>query len=241
VGDDKVIEKGDASKDAPGVKKAVCLCSGGLDSTIAATIARNRGYEIYLFHVNYGQKAERKELEVVERLKEALGAKNLVSADIELFKNLSALTSKDASIPMDADVNLDASDTPSTWVQCRNLVFTSLAAAYAEYLGAEKIFVGFNAEEAQSYPDNRPEFVERFNFLLDKAVASYSLPPKIEAPLVNLFKPEIVRMGIKEGAPLELSWSCYLEGEKHCGRCESCQHRRRGFEEAGVADPTKYL
>ena len=222
-------------------KKAVCLCSGGLDSTIAATIAKNQGYELYLFHVNYGQKAEKKELEVVTRLKEALGAKDLVSVDLELFKNLSALTSTGAQIPMGDDVNLDATATPPTWVQCRNLVFTSLAAAYAEHLGAEKIFVGFNAEEAQSYPDNRPEFVERFNFLLDKAVASFSIPPKIEAPLVSLFKPEIVRLGIEVGAPMALSWSCYLNGEKHCGSCESCQHRRRGFEEAGALDPTEYI
>jgi 7-cyano-7-deazaguanine synthase len=100
--------------------------------------------------------------------------------------------------------------------------------------------VGFNAEEAQSYPDNRPEFVERFNFLLQKAVASFSKPPAIEAPLVNMFKREIVKTGVEVGAPLALTWSCYLNGETHCGSCESCQHRKRGFLEAGIADPTEY-
>ncbi len=221
-------------------KKAVCLCSGGMDSTTAATIAKRTGYELYLFHVNYGQKAEKKELEVIAKIKEALGAADLVSVDIDLFRNLSALTSADAVIPTGDQVDLNAKATPPTWVQCRNLVFVSLAAAYAEYIGAEKIFVGFNAEEAQSYPDNRPEFVERFNFLLPKAVASFSKPPVIEAPLVNMFKREIVKTGIEVSAPLALTWSCYLNDEKQCGTCESCQHRKRGFKEAGVADPTEY-
>lgn len=221
-------------------KKAVCLCSGGMDSTTAATIAKKAGYELYLFHVNYGQKAEKKELDVISKIKDALGAVDLVSVDIDLFRNLSALTSDESTIPTGDQVDLNAKATPPTWVQCRNLVFVSLAAAYAEYLGAERIYVGFNAEEAQSYPDNRPEFVERFNFLLPKAVASYSKPPIIEAPLVNMFKREIVETGIKIGAPLALTWSCYLNGEKQCGTCESCQHRKRGFMEAGVADPTEY-
>lgn len=221
-------------------KKAVCLCSGGMDSTTAATIARREGYELHMFHVNYGQKAEKKELEVISKIKEALGANELVSVDIDLFRNLSALTSPEAAIPEGKEVDLNAKATPKTWVACRNLVFVSLAAAYAEHLGAGRIFVGFNAEEAQSYPDNRPEFVDRFNFLLQKSVASFSRPPAIEAPLVNMFKREIVLTGIAEGAPLELTWSCYHNGMLHCGKCESCQHRKRGFLEAGVADPTEY-
>jgi 7-cyano-7-deazaguanine synthase len=222
-------------------KKAVCLCSGGMDSTIAATMAKQAGYEIHIFHVNYGQKAEKKELEVIEKISKALGAMDLVCEDIDLFRNLSSLTRADAAIPMGDQVDLDAKASPPTWVYCRNLVFVSLAAAYAEYLGAEKIYVGFNAEEAQSYPDNRPEFVDRFNMLLEKAVASFSHPPRIEAPLVNMFKPEIVKTGTEVKAPLELTWSCYLARELHCGHCESCQHRKRGFMEAGIADPTEYV
>jgi 7-cyano-7-deazaguanine synthase len=223
-----------------GLRRAVCLCSGGLDSTIAATIAKRAGFELHLFHVNYGQRAEDKEREVVERLRDALGAADLVHIDLDMFRNRSALTTPGAKIPLGEGVDLDASATPPTWVQCRNLVFVSLAAAYAEYLGAERIYVGFNAEEARSYPDNRPEFVERFNALLERAVASFSRPPVIEAPLINLLKPEIVRLGIEVGAPLELTWSCYLNESEHCGTCESCQHRKRGFSEAEVVDPTRY-
>lgn len=224
-----------------GEAKAVCLCSGGLDSTIAASIARRAGYDLYLIHVNYGQKAQGRELDAVRRISKAIGAADVYSVDVDLFCNRSALTTATAQIPMGEDVILDAITTPPTWVSCRNLVFGSMAAAYAEYLGAEKIFVGFNAEEAQSYPDNRPEFVDSFNHVLTKAVASFSRPPQIEAPLVHLFKPDIVRLGLEVGAPMELSWSCYLNGKLHCGSCESCQHRRRGFKEAGVVDPTQYM
>lgn len=223
------------------MSKAVCLISGGLDSTIAASVAASKGYDLYFFHVNYGQKSEDKELQVVRKLADVLGAKALMSVDVGLFKGLSALTSVDTSIPQGDSVDLDASATPPTWVQCRNLVFVSMAAAYAEYLDAERIYVGFNAEEAKSYPDNRPEFVDRLNKTLEVAVASFSKPPSIEAPLLHLEKPEIVRLGHDIGAPMELTWSCYLKGDKHCGKCESCQHRRRGFLEAGIADPTSYL
>lgn len=222
-------------------RKAVCLCSGGMDSTIAATIAKQAGYDIYLFHVNYGQRAEKNELNVIKKISNTLGASDLVLVDINLFRDRSVLTSTKADIPTGNDIDLDAVATPPTWVHCRNLVFVALAAAYAEYLGAEKIYVGFNAEEAQSYPDNRPEFVDRFNLLLEKAVASFSKPPTIEAPLINMFKPEIVKTGVAVGAPLAITWSCYQNGEKHCGVCESCQHRKRGFLEADIADPTEYL
>ncbi|MCJ7443131.1 MAG: 7-cyano-7-deazaguanine synthase QueC [Methanotrichaceae archaeon] len=221
------------------MKKAICLCSGGMDSTVAAAIGKQNCQELYLFHINYGQKAEAKEKDAVRKIKDALDAK-IAFVDIEFFRNLSALTSAKAPIPLANEVQLDSTITPPTWVYCRNLVFVSLAAAYAESINAEKIFVGFNAEEGQSYPDNRPEFVNRFNSLLEKAVASFSRPPQIDAPLINMFKADIVRKGIDVAAPMHLSWSCYLNGEDHCGECESCQHRRRGFKEAGVKDLTTY-
>ncbi len=223
------------------MSKAVCLCSGGLDSTIAATIARREGFDLYLFHVSYGQQAEQKEIQAVKRIGDALSASSLMCARIDLFKNLSALTTPGAKIPEGDEVSLDDYATPPTWVYCRNTVLLSMASAYAEYLGADSIYVGFNAEEAQSYPDNRPEFVERFNMLLERAVASFSRPPQVVAPLLALRKNEIVRLGVKIGAPLELTWSCYLNGPAHCGICESCQHRRRGFLEAGLHDPTEYM
>ncbi len=221
--------------------KAVCLSSGGLDSTVAAAKAKDEGFEIHIFHVLYGQKAERREKRAVEEIGRALGAAEVRFVRTDLFCDLTPLTTAEAPIPSGDEVDIQSpQSTPSTWVYCRNLVFGSMAAAYAEAMGAESIFVGFNAEEGRSYPDNRPEFVDRFNFLLEKSVASFSRPPKIEAPLVHLLKPDIVRLGSELGAPMELTWSCYREGDLHCGECEACQHRRFGFLEAGVVDPTEY-
>lgn len=228
---------GDAGVSKP---KAVCLCSSGMDSTVAAGIAKQDGFEIYLFHVSYGQKAEKQELYAIAHLANFLDAVEVKSVRTDLFEGLSALTSPTGQIPLGDDVNLKPSSTPPTWVQCRNLVFLSLASAYAEWLGAERIYTGFNAEEARSYPDNRPEFVNRFNSTLERAVASFSKPPFVKAPLIHLQKPDIVRKGIELDVPLELTWSCYQDRKIHCGACEACQHRIKGFQEAGAEDPTEY-
>jgi len=221
--------------------KAVCLCSGGLDSTVAAAKALHDGFDIHIIHILYGQKAERREKRAIEEIGKALGASEVWFVRTDIFCDLTPLTTAEAPIPLGDEVDIvSTTSTPSTWVYCRNLVFGSMAAAYAEAIGAECVFVGFNAEEGRSYPDNRPEFVERFNSLLEKSVASFSRPPKIVAPLVDFLKPDIVRLGSEVGAPMELTWSCYRDGEVHCGECEACQHRRFGFLEAGVFDPTGY-
>jgi len=221
----------------------VCVCSGGIDSTVAATIASREGYELYVLHVSYGQRAELREREAVKRISAYLGAADLKFTTIDMIKELggSALTDYRKVVPAGEEVKLDKNETPPTWVPCRNLVLLSLASAYAEAISADSIFVGFNAEEAKSYPDNSKEFVERYNVVLEKAVASFSTPPEVRAPLVDLLKPEIIKKGIEVGAPLKFTYSCYLGGEKHCGLCESCQHRRRGFRDAGVEDPTEYI
>jgi len=221
---------------------AVCVCSGGIDSTVAATIASREGYELHVLHVSYGQRAELREREAVKKISAYLGAVELKFTTVEMIKELggSALTDYSRDVPAGEEVKLDRNETPPTWVPCRNLVLLSLASAYAEAIGADSIFVGFNAEEAKSYPDNSKEFVERYNAVLEKAVASFSTPPEVRAPLVDLLKPEIIKKGMEVGAPLKFTYSCYLGGEKHCGLCESCQHRRRGFREAGVEDPAEY-
>ena len=220
----------------------MCVCSGGIDSTVAATIASREGYKLYVLHVSYGQRAELREREAVKRISAYLGAADLKFTTIDMIKELrgSALTDYRKVVPAGEEVKLDKNETPPTWVPCRNLVLLSLASAYAEVISADSIFVGFNAEEAKSYPDNSKEFVERYNVVLEKAVASFSTPPEVRAPLVDLLKPEIIKKGMEVGAPLKFTYSCYLGGEKHCGLCESCQHRRRGFREAGVEDPTEY-
>jgi len=224
-------------------KTAVCVCSGGIDSTVAATIASQEGYELHFFHASYGQRAEKSEKEAVEKIAAYLGAKELKFVEIPFLKELgsSSLTDITREVPVAEEVNLEEKETPSTWVPCRNLILLATASAYAEVASADAIFVGFNAEEARSYPDNEKEFVRRYNLVLKKAVASFCPPPTVKAPLVDLFKPDIIRKGIEVEAPLQLTYSCYLGAEKHCGICESCLHRRRGFKEAGVEDPTEYI
>ncbi|HUV80592.1 MAG TPA: 7-cyano-7-deazaguanine synthase QueC [Candidatus Bathyarchaeia archaeon] len=225
-------------------KVAVCVCSGGIDSTVAATIATHEGYEVHFFHASYGQRAEEREKETVEKIARYLGAKERKLVEIPFLKELggSALTDVKRKVPVAEEVDLDKEqETPSTWVPCRNLILLAHASAYAEVIGAEAIFVGFNAEEARSYPDNDVDFVKRYNAVLEKAVASFSRVPSVKAPLVNLLKPEIIKKGMEVKAPLHLTYSCYLGGAKHCGICASCLHRRRGFKDAGVEDPTEYI
>lgn len=220
-------------------KKAICVCSGGLDSTVAATIA-SKSYEIYIFHASYGQKSEERERASVEKIAEYLNA-SLKIAEIPFLKVLggSALTSRQIEIPASIS-SISEKETPITWVPCRNLIILAHACAYAEVIGADTIFTGFNAEEALSYPDNTEDFVNRFNFMVEKAVSSRSIPPKVVAPLVKLRKPEIVKIGFEINAPLHLTYSCYKGGEKHCGVCESCVRRRKAFREAGFEDPAEY-
>lgn len=224
-------------------KKAVCVCSGGLDSTVTATIASKKGYELHLFHASYGQRAAAREKEAVEEIASYLNAKELKFAELTFLKAVggSSLTEKARSVPVGKEVNLNKEkETPSTWVPCRNLILLANASAFAELISADAIFVGFNAEEARSYPDNEKEFVDRYNAVLEKAVASYCPPPTVKAPLVNLLKPEIIKKAVEVKAPLQLTYSCYLGDKRHCGICESCQHRRNGFKDAGVEDPTAY-
>ncbi|MEA2074126.1 MAG: 7-cyano-7-deazaguanine synthase QueC [Euryarchaeota archaeon] len=226
------------------IKNAVCVCSGGIDSTVAATIASHEEYKLHIFHASYGQRAEEREKEAVERIARYLGVKEPKFVEIPFLKELggSALTDVKRTVPVTEEVDLDKEqETPSTWVPCRNLILLAHASAYAEVIGAEALFVGFNAEEARSYPDNDVEFVKRYNEVLEKAVASFSQPPVVKAPLVHLLKPAIIKKGVEVEAPLHLTYSCYLGAEKHCGICESCLHRRRGFKEAGVEDPTEYM
>ena len=225
-------------------KTAVCVCSGGIDSTVVAAIAAQEGYEMHLFHASYGQRAEEREKEAVAKIAAYLGAKELKLVEIPFLKELggSSLTDITKKVPVGKEVNLNKEKvTPPTWVPCRNLILLATASAYAEVISAEAIFVGFNAEEARSYPDNSDEFVKRYNAVLEKAVAFFSQPPTVKAPLVDLLKPEIIKKGIEVKAPLHLTYSCYLGEDKHCGICESCLHRRRGFKEAGVEDTTEYV
>ncbi|MFM9995720.1 MAG: 7-cyano-7-deazaguanine synthase QueC [Phycisphaerales bacterium] len=232
----------------PPSSPAVVLLSGGLDSTVALAAARRDGRVCYALTVDYGQR-HRVELEAARRVARSLGAveHRVITLDLRAIGG-SALTA-DIDVPKDreqgpGDRGPRTSEVPVTYVPARNTVFLSLAAGYAEVVGADTIVIGVNAVDYSGYPDCRPEFIaamERALSLGTKAGAEGDRI-RIDAPLARMSKAEIIRLGASLGVDFSLTHSCYdpdSDGAA-CGRCDSCLIRRRGFEEAGVPDPTRY-
>lgn len=219
------------------MKTAVCLLSGGLDSSACLAAARREGFRCYALTIDYGQR-HRAELEAAARVARSLGAEahRVLRLDLRAFGG-SALTAEIA-VPKDAL----APGIPVTYVPARNTIFLSLALAWAETLGAEDIFLGVNAVDYSGYPDCRPEFLrayEEMANLATKAGVEGRQRLRLRAPLLELSKAEIVRLAVELGVDLSLTHSCYdpLAGGRPCGHCDACLLRRRGFAEAGVADP----
>lgn len=221
------------------VKKAVVLLSGGLDSTTTLAQALADGCECTALSFRYGQR-HTKELVSAENVCRHYGVAHVV-IDMDLSSFRSALTSKDIDVPMDRPGELDE-EIPITYVPARNIVFMSVAAGLAESIGAQFVYLGANAVDYSGYPDDRPDFFEAYQRMLEKGtkagVEGHAV--KIVTPLLYLSKADIVRLGKKLGAPLELTWSCYNGGEKACGHCDSCRLRLQGFREAGYHDEIPY-
>ncbi|HZS39479.1 MAG TPA: 7-cyano-7-deazaguanine synthase QueC [Polyangia bacterium] len=227
------------------MKRAVVLLSGGLDSATVLAIARAQGWACWALSFRYGQR-HAIELEAAERVARALGAVEHRVADVDLrWIGGSALTA-DVAVPKDRPVhNIGAmgADIPVTYVPARNTLFLSYALAWAEVLGARDLFAGMNALDYSGYPDCRPEFLNAFEKLARLGTRAGALGEewKIHAPLIAMTKAEIIREGTRLGVDYRLTHSCYDPiGERACGRCDSCVLRRRGFEAAGIADPTEY-
>lgn len=222
-------------------KNAISVLSGGLDSTVATAYFNNE-YEIHALTFDYGQKSAKMEIKSAKAICEWLNIEHTV-IELPWLKNLgkSALTS-DELVP---EPRLDQLDDKSicdetarkVWVPGRNIVFTAIATAFAEATCADHIIVGWDLEEAVTFPDNSKEFLNAFNTVLEIGTLD---DINIEAPVIDMTKKEIVKLGIEINAPLELSYSCYIGEEEHCGVCESCLRRRRAFDEANVEDETTY-
>ena len=218
---------------------AVVLASGGMDSCVVLALAA-RDYRVAALHATYGQRTAAREL----RAFEALADFYQVPPERRLVVDLSHLAAIGGSVLTDRSVAVPegepSRDTiPPTYVPFRNANLLAVAAAWAEVLGAEKIFYGAMEEDSSGYPDCREVFVEAFNRL----VAVGTRPEtrlEVVAPLLHLSKGEVVRLGLKLGAPFHLTWSCYQGEEVACGRCESCRLRLKGFREAGATDPIPY-
>lgn len=223
------------------MKKAISVMSGGLDCTVATSII-SKDHEIHAITFNYGQKALEREVKASKAICNKMNWTHEV-IDLPWLANISnSSLNTDEEVPEPSAEDLDdlekSNETASSvWVPARNTIFTSIALSYAESIGADTIIVGWNGEEGATFPDNSKEYMEKFNELIEEGSPEKI---RIEAPLINLNKEEIVELGVECGAPMELSYSCYKGREKQCGVCESCMRRKRAFEALGLKDKSEY-
>ena len=223
------------------MKKAISVLSGGLDCTVATSMFA-KDYEILAITFNYGQKAFKRELQASKDICEKMNWTHEVIDLPWLSKISNSTLNTDDDVPELKDEDLDdfeksSESASSVWVPARNTAFTSIALSYAESMGASAIIVGWNGEEGATFPDNSKGYLEKFNQLIEEGSPDEI---KIEAPLIDLNKEEIVEMGIKYDAPMELSYSCYKGRKKQCGVCESCMRRKRAFKNLGLEDKSEY-
>lgn len=239
---------------------AVILLSGGLDSATVLAIARSAGYRCYALSIDYGQR-HRFEMEAARRVARSAGVEDhvITSIDLRAFGG-SALTDDAIEVPKDQLVDaatvdqrsripirgtLSARDIPATYVPARNTVFLSIALAYAETIAAFDIFIGANAVDYSGYPDCRPAFIAAFERVANLGTKAGDAGGRfrIHAPLIEMSKAQIIQRGVQLAVDYSLTHSCYDPDQRDgraCGRCDSCVLRRRGFEEAGIEDPTIY-
>jgi 7-cyano-7-deazaguanine synthase len=227
-------------------KKAIILSSGGLDSTTAMAVAQNNGFQLYSLSFDYGQR-HLLELGAAEKIAEAMGVADHLVIKIDM-KSIggSALTDRFDVPKNNSSLNKEEQQIPITYVPARNTIFLSFALAWAEVLGGQDIFIGVNAIDYSGYPDCRPEYIHAFEKMANlatKAGVEKKSEIKIQTPLINMTKADIVRLGISLGVDYGLTHSCYDPSldKKACGECDSCCLRKKGFEEAGLKDPVIYI
>ena len=227
------------------MNNAVVLLSGGLDSATTFAIARSQGFAVHALSFDYGQR-HRIELDCAKQIAARMGAVQHVVVPIDLRRfGGSALTS-DLAVPKDRPLDEMSQGIPITYVPARNTIFLSFALAWAEVLGANDIFIGVNALDYSGYPDCRPEYIAAFQAmakLATKAGVEGRQRLTIHTPLIRCTKAEIIRQGLALGVDYALTTSCYdpaADGNA-CGRCDACLLRLKGFAEAGVPDPQRYV
>ena len=217
---------------------AVCLVSGGMDSCVTATIAREENDELAFLHVSYGQKTEARERRAFEQLADYYEIRKRLAVSLEHMAKIGGSSLTDAHIHV-SEANLSSREIPTSYVPFRNAHLLSIAASWAEALGAQRIYIGAVAEDSSGYPDCRPEFYEAFQSAIDEGTRPET-HIRIVTPVIAMSKSDIVRRALQLRAPLELTWSCYQASEHACGRCDSCALRLRAFRDAGVNDPISY-
>ena len=227
------------------VKKAVVLLSGGIDSTTAMAIAKHEGFEIYSLSFSYGQR-HAFELKAAQKVADAIGVAEHLVINVDIEKIGGSSLTDDIDVPKDRDEISMSREIPVTYVPARNTIFLSYALAWAEVLESSDIFIGVNAIDYSGYPDCRPEYTEAFERMANlatKAGVEGITKIRIRTPLIHLTKAQIIKKGVELGIDYSLTHSCYDPGPQGlaCGRCDSCFLRKKGFKEAGIPDPTKYI
>jgi 7-cyano-7-deazaguanine synthase len=238
-GSEELVQQENNSQEPDDSRRAICLVSGGMDSCVTAAIANEENDELAFLHVSYGQKTERRERESFERIADHYRIRSRLIVSLDQLARIGGSSLTDTNIPVTA-ADLSAQGIPSSYVPFRNAHLLSSAVSWAEVMKANSIYIGAVAEDSSGYPDCRPEFYEAFQ----QAVNVGTKPDtkiEIRTPVIGMKKFDIVRRGVELSAPLELTWSCYVESEVACGNCDSCALRLRAFREAGIKDPIPYL
>jgi 7-cyano-7-deazaguanine synthase len=220
-------------------KFAVVLLSGGLDSMVSAALAREMGYRLFALTIDYNQR-HRIEIRAAAAIANAMNAISHIILPLDLTAFGGSALTADIAVPKGGL----GDDIPVTYVPARNTIFLALTLGLAEAAGAGDIFIGVNALDYSGYPDCRPEFIEAFQNLASLATKAGvdGHAPRINAPLQHMTKADVVREAYRLGIDTGLSWSCYdpTPAGEHCGLCDSCRLRSKGYEEAGLPDPTRY-
>ncbi|MEC9017732.1 MAG: 7-cyano-7-deazaguanine synthase QueC [Pseudomonadota bacterium] len=220
-------------------KFAVVLLSGGLDSMVAGALAREAGYRVFALSIDYNQR-HRVELRAAARVAQALNAIRHIVLPLDLTAFGGSALTADIAVPKSGV----GGDIPVTYVPARNTIFLSLTLGLAEVAGASDIFIGVNALDYSGYPDCRPEFIDAFQKMATLATKAgvEGHPIRINTPLQYMTKADIAREADRLGLDAGISWSCYdpTPDGKHCGLCDSCRLRSKGYQEAGLPDPTIY-
>ncbi|MGB9176968.1 MAG: 7-cyano-7-deazaguanine synthase QueC [Methanoregula sp.] len=218
--------------------KAVCLLSGGMDSSTLAYLAKNKGYKILALHLNYGQRTEGRELASAKKIASLLDAEAFVEINLDYFTKFGASSLTDNDIVVE-EFDSARAHMPNTYVPFRNANLLAIATCFAEACGADAIFIGVQSLDYSGYPDCRPEFIAAFQKVIDLGTRD-STKIALFTPFIHMTKTDILRVGIELGVPYEHTWSCYRNEGKACGTCGSCHFRQEAFAAIGRKDPIEY-
>jgi 7-cyano-7-deazaguanine synthase len=218
--------------------KAVCLLSGGMDSATLVYLARERGYQLFCLHFNYGQRTERKERDSAQKIADLVGAEELVEIDLSYLTRFGGSSLTDHRLPVDRYRD-EPGGIPNTYVPFRNANLLSIATSYAEARGCEAVFIGVQSQDYSGYPDCRPQFINAFQQLVNIGTRDETCI-RICAPFLSMNKRDIIQLGISLNVPYQYTWSCYQNEERACGVCGACHFRRSAFKSLGLKDPIPY-